>query len=124
MRSNFVSKRKLFHPGPTVVVCRRPPVCFVRISTQEIENATPQLSWISLQVIKEIDPKSVWMNMTFPSCDDGAGIRTQEHSSPEQIPINFADISHVEWFDLVIMHFHGQVRPESLHRITRQENHF
>ena len=28
-----------------------------------------------------------------------------------------------ERFDLVVMHFHGQVRPHSLNRITGQENH-
>jgi len=76
-----------------------------------------------LQVIKEINAKSVWMNMMFPSGDDFAGVRSQEHPSPEHIPIDFVDIGYVERFDLVVMHFHGQVRPHSLNRITGQENH-
>src|SRR5262245_64484202 len=123
MRSNFVSERELFYLGPTVVVGRHATVCFVRISTQEIQDATPEFSRISLQVIKEIDAKPVWRNITFPSRDDGAGKRTQEQPAPEQIPVDFIDVSHIERFDLVVMHFHGQVRPKSLHRITRQENH-
>mgnify|MGYP003694680289 CR=1 FL=1 len=123
MRPNFIRKRKLFHPGPTVVVGRHPAGWLVRIGTQKIEDRTPQFSWISLQVIKEINAKPVWMNITFPSRDDCAGIRTQEQPSPEQIPIDFVDIGYVERFDLVVMHFHGQVRPHSLNRITGQENH-
>src|SRR6476661_2073730 len=122
MRPNFISKRKLFHPGPTVVVVRH-PVGFVGIGTQEIENRTPQFSRIFLQVIKEISAKPVWMNITFPSRDDCAGIRTQEQSSPEQIPINFVDVGYVERFYLMVMHFHGQVRPHSLNRVTRQKNY-
>jgi hypothetical protein len=93
------------------------------ISTQEIEDGTPQFSRISLQVIKEINAKPVWMNVTFPSRDDCAGVRAQEHPSPEHIPIDFVDIGYVECFDLVVTHFHGQVRPQSLNWITRQENH-
>jgi len=54
-----------------------------------------------LQVIKEINAKSVWMNMMFPSGDDFAGVRSQEHPSPEHIPIDFVDIGYVERFDLV-----------------------
>src|SRR6478735_8461936 len=123
MRPNFIRKRKLFHTGPTVVVSGHPAGWLVWIGTQKIENGTPQFSWISLQVIKEINAKPVWMNITFPSRDDCAGIRTQEQPSPEQIPINFVDIAYVERFDLVVMHFHGQVRPHSLNRITGQENH-
>ena len=123
MGSNFVCKQKLFHPGPTVVVGRHAAGCFVRISTQEIEDGTPQFSRISLQVIKEINAKPVWMNVTFPSRDDCAGVRAQEHPSPEHIPIDFVDIGYVECFDLVVMHFHGQVRPQSLNWITRQENY-
>ena len=37
-------------------------------------------------------------------------VRTQEQPSTEQIPINFLDIGHVERFDLMVMHLHGQVR--------------
>jgi hypothetical protein len=66
MGPNFVCKEKLVHPGPTVVVGRHAAACFVRISTQEIEDGTPQFSRISLQVIKEINAKPVWMNVTFP----------------------------------------------------------
>src|SRR5882757_6642025 len=78
---------------------------------------------ISLMTCKEIDAKPVCMNITFPSRDDGAGVRAQEHPSPEHIPIDFVDIGYVECFDLVVTHFHGQVRPQSLNWITRQENH-
>jgi hypothetical protein len=59
MRPNLLCKQKLFHSGPTVVVNRHVAVWFVRISTQEIEDGTPQFSRISLQVIKEIDAKPV-----------------------------------------------------------------
>src|SRR5258705_11274954 len=100
MRPNFIGKQKLFHPGPTVVVGRHAAARFVRISTQEIEDRTPQFSRISLQVIKEINAKPVWMNVTFPSRDDCAGERAQEHPSPEHIPIDFVDICYVECFDM------------------------
>src|SRR5438034_7393563 len=123
MRPNFICKHKLFRPGPTVVVNRHPAARLVRISTQKIKDGTPQFSRISLQVIKEIKAKPVWMNTTFPSRDDCARVRAQEHPAPEQIPIDFVDIGYVERFDLVVMHFHGQVRPHSLNRITRQENY-
>src|SRR6478609_9343503 len=123
MRTNFIGKQKLFHPGPTVMIGRDPAGWLVRIGTQKIEDRTPQFGWISLQVIKEINAKSVWMNMMFPSRDDLAGVRSQEHPSPEHIPIDFVDIGYVELFYRVVMHFHGQVRPQSLNRITRQEDH-
>src|SRR5262249_46116209 len=85
MRSRLVCERQLFHSGPSIVI-RRPTRGWsaagrirrgelVRIGTQEIEDRTPQFSWISLQVIKEISAKSIWVNMTFPSRDDGTRIR-------------------------------------------------
>ena len=37
--------------------------------------------------------------------------------------IDFVDIGYVERCDLVVTHFHGQVRPHSLNRVTRQENY-
>src|SRR3954471_19631348 len=114
MRPNFIRERKLFHSGPTVVVGGHPAGWFVGIGTQKIEDRTPQFSGIVLQVIKEISAKPVWMNITFPSRDDCAGIRTQEQPSPEQIPINFVDVGYVERFYLMVMHFQGQVRPHSL----------
>src|SRR5436190_20488725 len=123
MRSNFVSKRKLFHSGPSVVVGRHSAGWFVRIGTQKMEDRTPQFSRISLQVIEEINAKPIWMNITFPSRDDRAGVRTQEQPSPKQIPIDFVDIGYVERFDLVVMDFHGQMRPHSLNRITGKENY-
>ena len=82
------------------------------------------LSRIYLQVIKEINAKPVWMNMAFPSRDDLARIRAQTHPSAEQIPMDFVDIGHVKRLNLPVMYFHGQVRPESLYWITRQEDYF
>src|SRR4030095_57323 len=98
-------------------------VWLVGIGTQKIEDRTPQFSRISLQIIKEIDAKPVWMNITFPSRDDCARVRTQEHPPPHQLPINFVDVGHVERFDLMVVHFHGQVRPHSFNRVTGQENY-
>src|SRR5437764_433862 len=88
MRPNFVCKRKLFHTGPTVVVGRHRAGWLVGIGTQKMEDRTAQFSRISLQVIEEINAKPVWMNITFPSRDDCAGVRTQEQPSPEQFPID------------------------------------
>src|SRR5436309_11707753 len=123
MRANFVCKQKLFHSDPIVAIGRESVASLIRISTQKIEDGMPQFSGISLQVIKEISAKPVWMNMTFPSRDDCARVRAQQHSSAEQMPIDFLDIGRVERFDLLVMHFHGQVRPHSLNRITRQKNY-
>ena len=123
MRANFIRKWKLFHTGPSVVLGRHPTGWLIWIGTKKIEDRTPQFSRISLQVIKEIDAKPVWMNIMFPSRDDCAGVRTQEQPSPEQIPINFVDVGYVERFDLMVAHFHGQMRPHSLHGVTGQENH-
>jgi hypothetical protein len=77
-----------------------------------------------LQIIKEIDTKPVWMNVPFPSRDDRARVRAQTHPSAEQIPMDFVDIGRVKRLNLPVMHFHRQVRPESLHGITRKEDHF
>src|SRR5262245_59226228 len=109
MRPNSIRKRKLFHFGPTVVLNRLAIFCFVGISPQEIENATPQFSRVFLQIVKEIDAEPVWMNMAFTSRDDRAGVRTQEQTSPQQIPIDFVDICYVECLDLMVMHLHGQM---------------
>src|SRR5262245_66487083 len=115
MGANFYDERKLSRPAPTVVVGWHPAFCLVRIGPEKIENATAQFSRISLQIIEEVDAEPVRMNMTFPARDDRARIRTQEQPSPEQMPIDFVDIRYVERFDLVILHFHGQVRPQSLY---------
>ena len=123
MRPNFIRERKLFHTAPTVVTWHAAD-WLVGIGAQKTEDRTPQFSGIPLQVIKEINAEPVWIDITFPSRHDRAGIRTQEEPSPEQIPINFVDIPYVKRFDLVVMHFHGQVRPHSLNRIAGQENHF
>ena len=72
MRPNFIGKRKLLHPSPTVVIGWHLAVCFVRIGTQKIEDGAAQFSRISLQVVKEIDAKPVWMNIAFPSRDNRA----------------------------------------------------
>jgi len=77
-----------------------------------------------LQIIKEINTKPAWMNVAFPSRDDRGRVRAQTHPSAEQIPMNFVDTGHVKRLNLPVMHFHGQVRPESLHWITRKEDHF
>ena len=82
MRPNFIGERKLFH-SPPIVVTRHAPDWLVGIGAQKTEDRTPQFSRISLQVIEEINAKPVWMDITFPSCDDGAGVRTQEQASPE-----------------------------------------
>src|SRR4051794_32944610 len=105
MRPNFIRERKLFHTPPIVVTWHAAD-WLVGIGAQKIEDRTPQFSRISLQVIEEKNPKPVWMDITFPSRDDRAGIRPQEQPSPEQIPINFVDIRCVKRFDLVVMHFH------------------
>src|SRR5213595_4123927 len=123
MRSNFVSQRKLFHSGPTVVVGRHSAGWLVRIGTQKIEDGTPQFSRIFLQVIKEINAKPVWMNIPFPSRDDCAWVGAQEQPAATQIPIDFVDVGYVERFYLMVIHFHGQVRPHSLNRVTDQEKH-
>jgi hypothetical protein len=63
------------------------------------------------------------MNIAFPSRDDCARVREQAHPSAEQIPIDLVDIGHVKRLNLAVMHFHRQVRPHSLNRITRQKDH-
>src|ERR1043166_3229721 len=108
MRPNFIGKRKPSHSGPTVVLGRHALVRFVRIGTQKIENATPQFGRISLQIIKEIDAKPLRMNITFPSGDDRARVRTQEQSSSQQISINFVDVGYIERFDLMVLNFLDQ----------------
>ena len=89
-----------------------------------MKDGASHFSGISLQIIKEIDAKPVWMNVAFPSRDDRARVRAQTHPSAEQIPIDFVNIGHVEGLNLPVMHFHRQVGPESLHWITRKEDHF
>src|SRR5437867_8388671 len=123
MRSHFVCKQKLFHPGPTVVIRRHSAAWLIWIGTQEMEDGTPQFSGISLKVIKEINAKLVRMNIAFPSRDDCARVRAQEHPSTEQIPIDLVDIGHLKRLNLAVMHFHRQVRPHSLNRITCQKDH-
>jgi hypothetical protein len=88
-----------------------------------VKDGAPQFSGIALQVVKEINAKLMWMDVAFPSRDDGTRVRTQEHPSAEQIPIDFVDVGHVKRLNLAVMHFHGQMRPDSLNRITRQKDH-
>ena len=57
MRSYLVCKRKLFHPGPTVVIRSQSAAWLVWISAQETKDGAPQFNGISLQVIKEINAK-------------------------------------------------------------------
>src|SRR5207248_1086488 len=114
---------KLFHTGPSIVLGRHPTGWLIWIGTKKIEDRTPQFSRISLQVIKEINAKPVWVNITFPSRDDCAWVGAQEQPAPKQIPIDFVDVGYVERFDLVVMDFHGQMRPHSLNRVTDQENY-
>ena len=123
MRPNVICKQKFFHPGPTVVIGSHPAAWLIRIGIQKTQDGAPQFGGISLQIIKEINAKPVWMNMAFPSRHHGARIRAQEKPSANQIPIDFVDIGHIERFDLVVTHFHRQVRPDALNRITRQKNH-
>jgi hypothetical protein len=63
------------------------------------------------------------MDIAFPSRYDGARVRTQEHPSAEQIPIDFVDTGYIKRLNLAVMHFHGQVRPHSLNWVTRQKDH-
>jgi len=123
MRSYLVCERKLFHSGPGVVIRRDSADWFVWVSTQETKDRAPQFSGIALQVVKEINTKLLWMDVAFPSRYDGARVRTQEHPSAEQIPIDFVDIGYIKRLNLAVMHFHGQVRPHSLNWVTRQKDH-
>src|SRR5690242_16532365 len=109
MRPNFVGQRKFPDCSPTIVISRYAVIRFVRISSKEIEDATPQFGRIALQVIEEISAKPIWRNIAFPSRHDHAGVRTQHEAATEQVTIDFLDIAYVERFDLVIMQFHGQV---------------
>ena len=74
MRPNLVRKRKLFPLGPTVATGRDLAASLIGISAQKIEDGRPQFIGICLQVIKEINSKPVWMNITFPSRDDRTGV--------------------------------------------------
>jgi len=124
MRTHLTRKGQLFHPGPAVVVRPRLVDWLVRIGGQELQDGALQFSRVSLQIIKEIDAKPVWMNVSLPSLDDRARVRAQTHPSAEQIPMDVVDIGRVKGFNLPVMHFHRQVRPESLHWITCKEDHF
>src|SRR6266513_1452357 len=53
----------------------------------------------------------------------GMLLRSYQHPSTEQIPIDLVDIARVERLNLAVTHFHGQVRPHALNRITRQKDH-
>src|SRR5262249_27860133 len=123
MRSDIVREGKLLHSGPAVVIRRHSATWFVWISTQETKDGAPESSRIASKVIKEINAKLLWVDIPFPSRDDRTRIGTQEHSSSGQIPIDFVDVGRVKRFDLAVMHFHRQVRPHSLNRITRQKDH-
>src|SRR5438094_3706521 len=123
MGSYLVRERKLFHFGPAVVIRRQPAARFVWVSAQETKDRAPQFSGIALQIIKEINTKLRWMDISFPSRYDGTRIRTQEHPSAQQIPIDFVDVGYVKRLNLTVIHFHGQVRPHSLNWVTRQKHH-
>src|SRR5205814_6669584 len=77
--THFVCKPKLFHSGLTVVIRRQPAARLVRVGTEEIEDGTTELSGISLQVIKKVDPKEVRMNVALPALHDHARVRAQQH---------------------------------------------
>src|SRR5438045_8629201 len=123
MRSYLVRQRKLFHSGPAVVIRRQQAARFVWVSAQEPKNSAPQFSGIALQIIKEINTKLSWMDIAFPSRYDGTRVRTQEHPSAQQIPINFVDVGRVKRLNLTVIDFHGQMRPHSLNWVTRQKHH-
>jgi len=123
VRSYLVCERKLFHPGPTVVIRAQSAAWLVWISAQETKDRAPQFRGISLQVIKEINAKLIWIDVAFPSRDNGTRVRTQEHSSAEQIPMDFVDVGRVKRPNLAIVHFHGQMRPHSLNRIAHQKDY-
>src|SRR4030095_13408681 len=123
MRPHFICKQEFFHPGPTVVISRHSAAWLIRIGTQETEDGASQFSGISLQVIEEINAKPVWMNVAFPSRDDRARVRAQQHPSAEQVLIHYIDVGRVKRFNPAKTHFHGQVRPHSLNRITREKDY-
>jgi hypothetical protein len=72
--AHFVRQPGLFPACVTVVIGCGLSAWLIRIGAEEMKNRAPELSGISLQIIKEIKAEQIWLHVASPSRDDLAGI--------------------------------------------------